>query len=669
MFGFLDRVDLWLIRGAAGQLDPVGAPLHPPVAYLGDGPVRTIIPRADTPQVANEPWFGTGHLQVRSDQRVDLVGWSPFLDDGTPPNVAAVVLMPTPFPFEYPSAVRDLIGALEERGVTRERFFLTLQWAIIRNPDDSPLYVVIGTPMRGVRGGELRQHLSGWYVEPAFAWALRTSLGKHDADPAARGYGEHIEKLFLDWAAVARVTWCAVREDRPEIVTRRDQGAPLAWFAGRSVAVWGCGALGGHIAELLARGGVRKLVLRDNGIVTPGLLVRQPFDDADVGRAKAAAVADRVRRIRPDLDVEISTENVLRVPLAEGEWAADTDLVIEATASASVLGLLELRRRGWGTSLVPIVSMAVGHDASRGMACVSFPEHTGGPLDVNRLLKLAACHDPWANMYLDEFWPAKPRPVFQPEPGCSDATFIGSAADIVALSSILLNLCAVDLATRRTGTTATGHFFAQPHVVAGPDESAALGFRWGSDLVSLDVHVGYEVRTSRAAWAEMRSVVERSRVERGPAVETGGLLFGERDDAARVIWVTEASGPPPGSIASAARFVCGVQGTAELNAGKRSRTRGSVHYLGMWHTHPDSLPLPSTTDWTAMRKLVAAAGGSSRVLMLILGRPHTDPVLGTYVVRAADLKLQRDDVAVRPSVVQVVSWSDGMADPTQKTLE
>jgi len=54
MFGFLDRLHYWLRQGAIGQLDPVGAPLHPPVAYLGDGPTRIAVPRVDTPTVEDE---------------------------------------------------------------------------------------------------------------------------------------------------------------------------------------------------------------------------------------------------------------------------------------------------------------------------------------------------------------------------------------------------------------------------------------------------------------------------------------------------------------------------------------------------------------------------------------------------------------------------------------
>lgn len=652
MFGFLDRLHFWLKQGAVGELDPVGAPLHPPVTYQAAGPVRSVIPRVNTPITGDEPWFGTAHLRIVSDRRVDLIGWSQFLDKSTPAGVAAVILLSEPFPYEFPTKASQLIATFAERGVSRERLFLALQWAVIHNDENSPLYVVIGAPMRGIRGGELRQHLTAWYIDSLFAWGLRQTLDKYAEDEPTRAYGAKIEQIILDWAKEATVEWCVVREDRPEIVIRRDHSAPLAWFAGRTVAIWGCGALGGHVAEYLTRAGVKKLILRDNGNVTPGVLVRQPFDDSDIGYGKAYVLRDRLKRIRPELEVEASVKSILDEPLGTPDWVMGAEIVIDATASTPVMGLLERRRWKSATQRVPVISMAIGHKAERGMVVLALPGHSGGPLDVCRRLKLEACNQAGLSGFLDEFWPNERRPFFQPEPGCSDATFVGSAADVASLAALMLNCAAADLSAPGSAT-ATGHFLIQPHAGSVCTPST---FRWGPDVVSQDVHAGYQVRVSPASWADMGSWIAKSNDAMGPEAETGGLLFGERDDSASVIWVSEVSGPPPDSSGSSEEFVCGVEGTAEMNAEKRSRTRGSVHYLGMWHTHPESLPLPSSTDWVAMRRLVQVAGGAGRALMLIVGCPHGTPMLGTYLFRAADFKAEHGTFVIRPCVVQVMDW-------------
>ena len=282
--------------------------------------------------------------------------------------------------------------------------------------------------------------------------------------------------------------------------------------------------------------------------------------------------------------------------------------------------------------------MAIGHNASRGMVTLAFPEHTGGTLDVCRMLKLESCDRTDLHGYLDEFWPSVPRPFFQPEPGCSDATFIGSSADVAGLAAMMLNLAAMDLAVMGN-RTATAHFVAQPHALC-EGETLTARFAWKADHLSLDIHAGYQIRISPRAWADMRSWIVKSRDAVGPKVETGGLLFGERDDAVGVIWVSEVSGPPPDSTASAEEFTCGIVGTKEMNEEKRGRTRGSVQYLGMWHTHPDSYPLPSSTDWTGMQRLVKEAGGGNRSLMLIVGNPENKPMLGTYVFQAKDFRAE-----------------------------
>lgn len=94
-----------------------------------------------------------------------------------------------------------------------------------------------------------------------------------------------------------------------------------------------------------------------------------------------------------------------------------------------------------------------------------------------------------------------------------------------------------------------------------------------------------------------------------------------------------------------------------MNAEKRTQTRGSVRYVGMWHTHPNSLPVASTTNWHRMRRLIWAGGSTSRLLILIVCAPHGDnPVLGTYVFRATDYKIAPDLVVVLLCVIRVLNW-------------
>ena len=631
MFGFLERLEEWLRLGALNQLDPVGAPLHPPVAYAFSG--RMVIPKADTPVVSAKPWYGLAHMRPVSERRADVVGWSQLLDTDPPAPVGAAILLADPMPFEFPATVTDLVTDLEARGVPRKMLFLTLQAAVMWNADDSPLYVLIGTPMRGIRGaGDLKQHVTAWYVSPVIANGLRLSLRQYSQNERLREIGAAVERIIWNWATEAQVNWCAVREDRPEIVARRDHESPLSWFRGRTVAMWGCGALGSPMAEFLTRAGVSKLILRDQGVVAPGLLVRQLYDDADINDRKVDALARRLRRIREDLVVETYADNLLAEPLGNEDWTDGADLVIDTTGSRAVLKKAELRWHG-SPQRTAIASMVVGPRAERGLVVLVRPDYSGGSADSTRRAKLAACADSRLGRFLDEFWPetGKGTKLFQPEPGCSDPTFVGSAADAAVLAGAMLNHIARDLTDGHAA--AAGHFVSQPHLLRqDDDELGSANFAWTAERVSRDRCAGYEVRISESAWQAMLRCIERSARRHGPNVETGGLLFGERDDAARAIWVSEASDPPPDSHATRNGFVCGTSGTTEMNEEKRSKSRGTVHFIGTWHTHPDAPPLPSDVDLSGMAQIVTSIDPPIRqALLLIVGHTPSDPTPATHL--------------------------------------
>lgn len=73
-----------------------------------------------------------------------------------------------------------------------------------------------------------------------------------------------------------------------------------------TAAVVGCGATGSHLAAQLARLGT-DLVLIDRDAINPENLASSTLytqQDVDAGRAKAAAAADHLRRINPDIRVE-----------------------------------------------------------------------------------------------------------------------------------------------------------------------------------------------------------------------------------------------------------------------------------------------------------------------------------------------------------------------------
>lgn len=74
---------------------------------------------------------------------------------------------------------------------------------------------------------------------------------------------------------------------------------------GKRVLVVGCGGLGGHLIDLLARIGVGFLRVVDGDVFEPSNLNRQLLSEVPLlGVSKAKAAAARVSRVNPEISVE-----------------------------------------------------------------------------------------------------------------------------------------------------------------------------------------------------------------------------------------------------------------------------------------------------------------------------------------------------------------------------
>jgi len=655
MFGFLDRVLLWVARAAEGTLDPAGEPLHPPVAY-GSADVGVVV-RVNTPPVHESAWLGFAVLRPMSDARVDLVGWvsgedlgrllatdpthalattlglDPDTAQGAPLLLGLAVLLPGAIAYEFPVTAHALVDMLADQGVDKDALlagFTLMAYAnrcLMPAPShgqESPVYVVVGTPMRGLAGGERRQHLAAWRLVDLgeqIVGLLDTVFS--DVDGLA-SLGARARDLIGRWLDIATVDWVRVHEDRPEVTTRRDRDSPLELVRGRRALVLGCGAIGGRVAEHLVRAGIARLVLVDNGRVSPGVLVRQPYDDADIGRWKVEALADRLRRIRPDMEIDARMGDALDVVLGDGSPLPDVDVIVDAAANPAVASLLERRRRERterGDVTPPILSFLLGHTACRAVATVAPTDFSGGGVDLLRKVKLATLVTPGLRAVADDFFPDPPRVAhFQPEPGCSEATFAGSDVEVGALTAQLLVHALA--ACRPSANPAVGRAILVDLGLDAAGPAMTHHLEWPADVVVRDVATGVDVRLAPAAVAEMRAECRLMTRRRDARVETGGPLLGEIDDACGVVWVSVAAGPPPDSRASATLFVCGVEGVEKMIDRRDQATRGAERFLGLWHSHPAGWASPSEIDEVGMRTLlVPVARAPRRALLLIVGAP------------------------------------------------
>lgn len=632
MYGFAKRMDDWLRAGAANELEPIGLPMHPPVAYAADE-YFVVVPTQNTPAVTPPWWHGFAKITDESKSVVHLGDWITTDQFVGNERVAPVILLPGDMPFEYPTTVAKLRSVLQERGVSLEIIRLLLTMGALANPENKPLIFILGAAMRGVSGGEKLQHLAAWHLNADEALELRNTYR------AATPENPVDEAWFVEWAARAGINWCSVLEDRPEIVMARDCSTSAQFWRGRHVAILGCGAIGSMLAMLLARAGVAKLQLYDKAVVKPGLLVRQVFDHHQVGYTKVSASRNNVRYISKRIEVEDFHKDILGILKDDATRSTlfEADVVINATASRRVASALEFHLREWPMTHPPIASMAVGHRADAAVMTLAQAAVPGVAYDLDRRLKLGFANSGSGEAFLDEFWPNRPVTdrLFQPEPGCSDPTFVGSAADMAILSARMLNVLSewLDKGDAKQARGFGMRVTQTPNVVATVPHEAE--FCWPADEVSADLQRGYQIRLSPAAKQQMLTWMKKSERNCGRDVETGGILFGQIDDFLKFIWVTAASGPPPDSIASRTEFVCGTRGVVAMNAELVTRTRGAASFIGMWHTHPGSVPKPSSTDRAAMRKLLGSPDFDGRqfVMLIIGGYAATPTIAGSLFKR------------------------------------
>lgn len=646
MRGLIGRLNLWLQRAAVGELHPAGQPLHPPVAYSSYKNGWVVV-RPDVGELA--PWRDTepDSAPVRllyawcaqRGKRIDVLEWLtgqqvyqrlvadqlPARDEaGTALFAAPLILISDTLDMEYPSTADALAGSLETYGYSRDellRAFVnarTINKAVgvaLEGDGAVPAMMLLGTPARRLDPGQALAHITAWHLD---------DLGAQITDLLQDVSAEHVEltkrvrDLAESWLGFAKIQWMVIHEARSEVTRRRDSGSPAQWLTGRKVLILGCGALGAPIAEHCVRAGVAQLHVVDKGVVTPGILVRQPYEDADIGYNKAERLAQRLSRIRGDLTVTSARSDIVTGTLADPAPLLEYDLLIDATADIGVRVGIERVRAAARENWPPIISALFGHTAQRGIATVSMTGATGSGHDILRRLAIDTVTNPppgWRTITEDLF-PNPPRTDrFFPEPGCSAPTFTGAAAEVTALASTLFSNALTTLADAEAAPmSAIGCDLAPTASAARP-----VPLTWTNDHTLID-HTGeYEVRISGRALAEMRTETRRGQRVRGARVETGGMLLGSLDEATQTVYIDGASGPSPDSHLSAAYFDHGVEGTQEIVTSIRTATVDRVGFVGMWHTHPHGIASPSRTDEAGMADIVAPDGTGRRAVMLILG--------------------------------------------------
>ena len=652
MPGFLRAVINTYQHIALGTLQGHLQPWRPTVSTVGYQGEGCAVIRADLPLTGRTgpgSWRRWAIGTEVNENRIDIIEWLDVDDTGTaacPTEVLSgelarvnaktpgaflipAVIMAKPVALEYYDLWVQLLVSLQGQGVGWLPLLDHLaQAAAINQPSSdgeeraAVLFRVAADTEPTAAGQDAR-----------FAVARLTQrdvgllAGLLIVAQAAQADGASLEELLAaspEELFDASVPWIRVYDGRRESVLRRAAGRPTEKLAGRKVLLLGCGGLGAPIAEHCVRSGAARLHIVDSGTVSPGVLSRQPYEDADIGKPKAEVLAGRLGRIRPQTEITASVDDIISSDLFNGPDLGQYDLIIDATANRSVAARIERARRDQHDLWPALITVAISQQATHGVAAVTPQGTTGAGADLLRRLGLKTCRSTALNdVYTAFFPPESSRLNFRPDTGCSDTTFIGSSTDMSALAAQLLHGALTRL-NLKPGAIGNGSPRRSLSIVRlGNDDElkpALVVLDLPPDRVVMDHSQTYEVRVDETAMETISEYVRASVNGRTcGAGLTGGLLLGQFDSACRVAWVSQATGLPPESSASPLNINQDVDDVRDFLEDRRSRSGGMLTLIGFWHTHLGGSAAPSQTDVATMRQTAASPEWrSARALLLEL---------------------------------------------------
>lgn len=138
-------------------------------------------------------------------------------------------------------------------------------------------------------------------------------------------------------------------DDMQNLILRAGPNAPL--LQKRKAVLFGAGALGGHVALLLAQSGVGALDVFDFDRLVPGNVARHISEHGDVGLPKAQSVKSIVKNHAPWTKIRAYQKSPM-TPEEIRLGVADSDIVIDSTGNGALANKLGYLAQKEGGSLV-----------------------------------------------------------------------------------------------------------------------------------------------------------------------------------------------------------------------------------------------------------------------------------------------------------------------------
>lgn len=174
----------------------------------------------------------------------------------------------------------------------------------------------------------------------------------HDGFPSGAAPPEIVSTRYWNSGATARRS--EVERADPAWVHGRGQDARQELLGAKTVAAIGCGSVGGPVATLLIKAGVRRIIPIDPEALKRANTGRHILGERHAGRPKAIALAEELRENHPHIKVEPKVSRWEDVARLEPELLESCDLIVSAIGDWGSESALNEWRRGVGRD-IPIV--------------------------------------------------------------------------------------------------------------------------------------------------------------------------------------------------------------------------------------------------------------------------------------------------------------------------
>nr|WP_246299984.1 ThiF family adenylyltransferase [Sinorhizobium psoraleae] len=270
-------------------------------------------------------WKGLG-TTVLGESREELLTWVARrygkLATATTEKGALLWMSEPPLPAQYPETAADLYSLASRLGPEAPK---ALEEAASRTPDE--IIAVIGAPGRGGTGivavrVSNPKLVRNWLVpvEEPISMGFRPS-----STPA-----KLITQRFFGRTPVVR---SSVQRADAAWIHGRGQDPRAEQLLASTVVVIGCGSVGAPVACTLAQAGVGRLVLVDLEELSWPNVGRHPLGATAVGENKATALAERLQKDYPHLQLESRSYDMDALLRVDGSVLAAADLIVSATGS------------------------------------------------------------------------------------------------------------------------------------------------------------------------------------------------------------------------------------------------------------------------------------------------------------------------------------------------